>query len=174
MGLIGLLITIGIMMLGAGYYYFGVGAHTITAVNQSPTPTLSSEVSRYQDLKGQATIAKDLMETQAKTTMQGGEDPVVPPSDKVPASVKDPALAGKDTLKIIDRLVDFGFSLADKRTIDTIVLHSSYAATGHDPYSVSAVIKQWQGYKVAPHYMIDRSGTVYRLVEDKNVAFLAG
>ncbi len=174
MGLIGLLITIGIMMLGAGYYYFGAGAHTITATNKNPIPTLSSEVSRYQDLKGQANAVKDLVENQAKQTVREGEDPTVAVSVKEPAPSKETAPADKGTLKIIDRLVDFGFSVADKRSIDTIVLHSSYAATGNDPYGVSAVIKQWQGYKVAPHYMIDRGGTVYRLVEDKNIAYHAG
>jgi hypothetical protein len=42
------------------------------------------------------------------------------------------------------------------------------------PYDVAAVIALWRSYGVAPHYMIARDGTVYRLVDDKNIAYHAG
>jgi len=36
------------------------------------------------------------------------------------------------------------------------------------------LLKEYQQYKVAPHYLINRSGNIYRLVEDKNIAYHAG
>ena len=35
-------------------------------------------------------------------------------------------------------------------------------------------MKIYESYGVSAHYLIDRSGTIYRLVEDKNIAYHAG
>ena len=83
----------------------------------------------------------------------------------------DIELPKKFTIK--NNLVSFGHESASGRKIDTIVLHSSYSPSG-DPYSVSAVIALWKSYGVAPHYMVARDGTVYRLVADKDIAYHAG
>lgn len=72
-----------------------------------------------------------------------------------------------------NKSVNFGHESASGRTINTIVLHSSYSIEG-DPYDVDAVIALWKSYSVAPHYMIARNGTVYQLVNDKNIAYHAG
>jgi len=45
---------------------------------------------------------------------------------------------------------------------------------GGDQYSVEKLIEEYREYGVSPHYLIDRSGTIYRLVEDKNIAYHAG
>jgi AmpD protein len=79
------------------------------------------------------------------------------------------------TVNIQSKLVSFGFSAPNKpRTIDTIVLHSSYDAIGTDSYSVSGVIAEWKDAGVAPHYLIARDGQIYRLVKDENIAYHAG
>jgi AmpD protein len=77
---------------------------------------------------------------------------------------------------IRDELVDFGFAVANRgaKDIDTIIVHSSYNASGGDAYSTERVIDQWEAYGVAPHYMIDRNGMIYRLVKDKDIAYHAG
>ena len=83
----------------------------------------------------------------------------------------------KDTssgFKIINNLVSFGFQKSSGRSIDTLIVHSSYDAIGNDPYSVSGIIAEYKGYGVSPHYLIDRKGNVYRLVEDQNIAYHAG
>lgn len=78
-------------------------------------------------------------------------------------------------LDIRSRLVSFGFAVPSKpRTIDTIILHSSYDAVGNDPYFVPGVIAEWKAAGVAPHYLIDRGGQVYRLVKDADIAYHAG
>ena len=76
--------------------------------------------------------------------------------------------------KIVARLASWGFQKSSGRTIDTIIVHSSYAATGSDPYSVDGVIAEWKAAGVSPHYLIARDGTTYQLVADQNIAWHAG
>jgi hypothetical protein len=78
-------------------------------------------------------------------------------------------------IKIINRLVSWGFTPSAERLIDTIIIHSSYNAVGSDPHSVDDIInKEYKPNGVSPHYIIGRDGTIYRLVEDKNIAYHAG
>jgi N-acetyl-anhydromuramyl-L-alanine amidase AmpD len=75
---------------------------------------------------------------------------------------------------IKSNIVDWGHQAGYGRNIDTIVIHSSYDGLGNDPYSVSGLIKEYQQYNVAPHYLIDRSGKIYQLVKDSDIAYHAG
>ena len=77
-------------------------------------------------------------------------------------------------MKIADRLVSFGYEKTENRKIDTIVIHTSYDSLGKDPFSIDGIIKIYEQYGVAAHYLIGRDGTIYRLVEDKNIAYHAG
>lgn len=45
---------------------------------------------------------------------------------------------------------------------------------GDNPYNLDGLIAEYKQYKVAPHYLIDRKGNIYRLVADKNIAWHAG
>ena len=45
---------------------------------------------------------------------------------------------------------------------------------GGDEYDVDKLIAEYKDYGVAPHYLIDRKGNVYRLVADQNIAYHAG
>jgi len=77
--------------------------------------------------------------------------------------------------KIVDRLVNWGYEIPSApRSIDTIIIHSSYDALGTDPYSVEGVIYEYKIYSVSPHYLIDRNGTIFRLVKDEYIAYHAG
>lgn len=69
------------------------------------------------------------------------------------------------------------------RTIDTIVLHTSYYTPDNDPaierisdsmYSVDGIMQVWNYYEVGPHYLIDRAGNIYLTAEEKNMAWHAG
>lgn len=78
-------------------------------------------------------------------------------------------------LSVINRYVSWGYSVPEKkRSIDTIIIHSSYDAIGTDPYGLSGLINEYRSYEVSPHYLIDRKGNIYRLVEEKNIAYHAG
>ena len=195
MGLIGLLVTIAIMILGAGYFLLGSGGSTITVENpdaqQSSTADMATgagEIARYQTIRNQAESVKDMVEKRAVESMEQGvtETAIAPLKSGTTAPAGETAVAApaggasavfneKTEMNIIDRKVNFGFSVPkEKRSIDTVVLHSSYNVGDGDPYSVDKVIGIWRGYGVAPHYMIDRKGHVYRLVDDADIAYHAG
>jgi hypothetical protein len=94
---------------------------------------------------------------------------------KEPTSAPEPSKSpDSNSLKIVDKLLSSGFQAASGRTIDTIVIHSSYDAIGGDPYSVNGIISEYKNYGVSAHYLIDRGGAIYRLVEEKNIAYHAG
>lgn len=76
--------------------------------------------------------------------------------------------------RIKDALVSWGFQKASSRTIRAIIVHTSYNALGGDPFDFDKVLQEWKDAGVAPHYAIDRKGTVYRLVADGNIAWHAG
>lgn len=80
----------------------------------------------------------------------------------------------KGDVEIINKLVSWGFEEVKGRKIDTVVLHSTYNALGGDPFSVSKILDIYKSYGVSPHYVIARDGVIYRLVEEKNIAFHAG
>lgn len=95
--------------------------------------------------------------------------------DEKPASDESSGEAKEDKeLKIKNNLVIWGHTKSSGRTIDTIIVHSSYNALGGDEYDKDLLIKEYKEYGVSPHYLIDRKGKIYRLVDDKNVAWHAG
>ncbi|MFZ2188664.1 MAG: N-acetylmuramoyl-L-alanine amidase [Candidatus Moraniibacteriota bacterium] len=112
-------------------------------------------------------------EVNESTSSQSKEVELVPVVAEKPVVTSDDA-PKVTKLSITNRLVSFGFQKSDSRKIDTIIIHSSYDAIGDDPYSVSGVIAEYKSYGVSPHYLIDRKGNIYRLVEDKNIAYHAG
>jgi hypothetical protein len=180
------------MILGTGYFLLGSSNGTMTLENSSVNKEQGTEnigqrtgsIAQFESIKDQAQGVKDMVEKRAAETMdqgtenneQGAGNSEQGAGNKQQTAVAPPA--GGTTapqINIIDRKVDFGFGVSkEKRTIDTIVLHSSYNSNGGDLYSVDKVIDIWRGYGVAPHYLIDRKGTVYRLVDDANIAYHAG
>lgn len=106
---------------------------------------------------------------------------IVSPPEKTPEKpiiTNKPAEAEKKVasykLRVTSKLVSWGFSSASKRKIDTVIIHSSYNALGGDVYDVNKLIQEYKEYGVAPHYLIDRKGKIYLLVEEKNIAYHAG
>lgn len=82
--------------------------------------------------------------------------------------------AKKENSFIYNKKVNWGYTASNQRNIDTLVIHSSYDALGDEPYDLNGLIKEYQQYGVAPHFLIDRKGNVYRLVDEKNIAYHAG
>ncbi len=170
MGLIGLIMTVGLMVLGAGYYFFVVAPSAITVVNDAPMPQTRG-LALYEDLKTGVNDIKETEEERVQQEIMNLEEKleretsksVTPPSPEVIVP------------SVIDRLMSTGFAVPAKaRTIDTIILHSSYDPSGSDPYSVAEIVKIYESYGVSAHYLIDRDGKIYRLVENKNIAYHAG
>lgn len=170
MGLIGFFITIVIMVLGAGYYFFGMSGSSITLTNDASAPQVSG-LALYENLKEQANDIKETEEERVEKEIASLEETLTTEAPKSGAVPEKEA----GVLAITNRLMSTGFAVPSKaRTIDTIVLHSSYNPNGGDAYGVSELVKIYESYGVSAHYLIDRGGKVYRLVEDKNIAYHAG
>jgi len=83
-------------------------------------------------------------------------------------------LISQSKLTIVDKKVSFGHSVAENRPVDVVVIHSTFNNSGGEKYDPDLVIKQFSTYGVSSHYLIGREGTIYLLVEEKDVAFHAG
>ena len=118
-------------------------------------------------------IQKD--EKKVEISSETEEDVAVVPNTEIVEKPKKETVENIDEPKIINKLADWGFSKSDNRKIDTIIIHSSYNAVGSDVHDLDDIIyKEYKPYGVSPHYIISREGKIYRLVEDKNIAYHAG
>lgn len=76
-------------------------------------------------------------------------------------------------IKDIRHMITFGHEPGREDTF-IIVIHSNYYAGGGDPYSTEGCISQFRKYRVAPHYMIERDGTILKMVDESETAYHAG
>lgn len=132
---------------------------------EQPAQEESQQAQEVIDEKIEAPIVDKKTEpakTPEKTTANKTDDPSIESSPSGGAG------------KIVDKLVSWGFQKSSGRKIDTIIVHSSYNSLGGDLYDADKIIGIYKQYGVAAHYLILRSGTTYRLVEDKNIAWHAG
>lgn len=60
--------------------------------------------------------------------------------------------------------------------INTIVIHfcSDVIANPKSPYNIDRICRDFERYGVGPHYLIDRKGVIYLLVNEDRAAFHAG
>jgi N-acetyl-anhydromuramyl-L-alanine amidase AmpD len=78
-------------------------------------------------------------------------------------------------VKIIDRILNWGHKdVNHPRKIEAIIIHSSYNALTPDSFSIKGILQEYKNIDVSPHYIIDRSGNIYRLIYDRNIAYQAG
>ena len=77
-------------------------------------------------------------------------------------------------IKVIDKPMNKGFLSKEDRVINSVIIHSAFNKSGGNEYNVNLLIKQFSRYHVSAHYLIDRQGNVYRLVNEQKVAFHAG
>ena len=83
------------------------------------------------------------------------------------------AFAG-DSLNIINKKVNFGFAPNSNRTINSVIVHSTFNNSGGDKYDIDLVLKQFSTYGVSAHYVIGRDGKIYQLVDEKDNSYHAG
>ncbi len=140
--------------------------------------------SAKKEIKSEKTeIFNDNSESQPEQSSQAvadssfSEEKVAKQSDKKasietaqPNQEKKPS----SSFKIIQNLVNWGYSSKSSRSIDTIIIHSSYNILSNDPYDFKKLLEEYKSYGVSPHYVIDRKGNIYQLVKDNNIAYHAG
>lgn len=83
-------------------------------------------------------------------------------------------VSSQSKLNIVDKTVNFGMRTVQMRNIDVIIVHSVYNDEGGNIYDIDLIIKEFAHYHVSSHYVIGRDGTIYQLVNEKNIAFHAG
>lgn len=83
-------------------------------------------------------------------------------------------LIAGDTLTIINKKVSFGYEPAKDRKVDAVIVHSTFNNSGGNFYDIDLVIKQFSMYKVSAHYVIGRDGSIYQLVDEKDLSYHAG
>jgi hypothetical protein len=161
-----------LVLLSAGYYFYVRGELGISK-------KISIEADEFNaDNSEDITVAKgDENKSPAENDSPeekkaGAEENVADNSQKEQTAEADNNFSKSGS--IISKPVSWGYQKMSERKIDTLIIHSSYNALGGDPYSVDKLIGEYKIYKVAPHYLIDREGKVYRLVEEKNIAYHAG
>jgi len=137
-----------------------LGETTIVPEEQLPQPTLSPEQTPSQSPETTPLPSQKVSEIQ--------------PAPAKEEEVEAAGASKKEKLDIIDRYVSWGFEKSSKRLIDTIIIHSTYNASGGDFFDVEKIIGQFKEYGVSAHYLVDRDGNVFRLVSDNDVAFHAG
>ena len=86
------------------------------------------------------------------------------------------AATGRLEVKDLSDTIAWGHDTTGMRnTCQMIVVHSNYyAGRDRSQWDLQGCIAQLRQYDVAPHYMIDRQGTLYRLTPDSLVAWHAG
>jgi len=172
-----LTISIALLIFAVGIFwpqlFFGKGKNKITIENNYQANDILSD---SQMESPQEEVVREPEKIQEKVESETRKDPAaVEPGKSVNSGQEaEESASEKKSLKIIDKLVGWGFEKSSGRNVDTIIIHSSYDAIGADPFDVDGLISEYKSYGVAPHYLIDRGGSVYRLVEDKNVAYHAG
>jgi N-acetyl-anhydromuramyl-L-alanine amidase AmpD len=139
-----------------GYKYFSGSKATKIEIQ--------SEVVENNDMAATEELKNDISEET--------KQPAVESQDEKEIAVEK--TASTDKTNITNKLVSWGYEKASSRKIDTVIIHSTYNALGGDEFSLSKILDIYKSYGVAPHYIIDRGGKIYRLVEDKNIAYHAG
>jgi N-acetyl-anhydromuramyl-L-alanine amidase AmpD len=78
-------------------------------------------------------------------------------------------------IRIVNHLIKWGHDMTNHpRKIEAIIIHSSYNSLTSDSFNFNGVLREYKAIGVAPHYIIDRAGTIYRLVPDRAIAYHAG
>ncbi|MFH0969781.1 MAG: N-acetylmuramoyl-L-alanine amidase [Patescibacteria group bacterium] len=160
-----LLTFIGLLAILSGIAFFFLPSRKkeITAEKKSETAQNSGIPTEDSETQNQDN------NTDNNADIEKNKPSVIDDSDKKTTTSEE-----KSNSSISQRLVSWGYSSASGRTIDTIIIHSSYDAIGEDKYDVPGLIKEYKSYRVAPHYLIDRKGNIYQLVKDKDIAYHAG
>lgn len=84
------------------------------------------------------------------------------------------AVSASDSLTIINKKVNFGFSPNTNRSVNTVIVHSTFNNSGGEFYDIDLIIKQFSKYNVSAHYVIGRDGKIYQLVDEKDNSYHAG
>jgi hypothetical protein len=180
------IIGVAIVVIGVLLWAFGLGrvkpvtVIPLPVVAQSSTeksvaPPVSETLSSEESVETQSIV--DAPKSESSTTSPPIESSALPPKASTPEKTPTAGSTrkGSDTSIAKAHWVNFGFSVGTaNRSIDTMVIHSTYNAIGGDEFDVNQVVEEYHQAGVSPHYVVARDGTVYQLVHEKDIAWHAG
>ena len=165
--ILGIILFIAILsIIGIFYHFSFLFGRKITVENKSINGT--EPISMQENNQIKAANEQDNM-TQNNTTQDISQNLASGNQDNPERNKSD-----ESDISIIQKPVNWGYQPSSSRKIDTIIIHSSYNALGGDPYSLDKLLEEYKQYGVSPHYLLNRSGVIYQLVQDKNIAYHAG
>lgn len=169
---------LAVSLTGLWYGFFGDPIAETAFENEAIAPSLAMDDggtdTDTQTMAGEAIPLTQVENPRPSAPEMAKTDPAALSSTEMPET-KLPEKAASSSLSVESHLLRFGYRLPPApRTIDTIVLHSSYNASGGDEYDLEKTISQYETYGVGAHYIIDRKGGIYRLVDEINIAYHAG
>ncbi|MCA9365216.1 MAG: N-acetylmuramoyl-L-alanine amidase [Candidatus Moranbacteria bacterium] len=137
------------------------------------------ETENVQDVEVQEDILSEVIESKDIGKQKNPEkaesaEPAESTEVVKETQTKDTSKEQLSTSKIKDNLISWGHQKTSGRTIDTIIVHSVYNATGGDEHDLKKILGIFKDYDVSAHYIIERDGTINRLVNEKDVSWHAG
>ncbi|MEI7891072.1 MAG: N-acetylmuramoyl-L-alanine amidase [bacterium] len=149
--------------------------------NVQPARELESENDNVQVVQDELLVPAQGTETTALDTEKKIASDVKNESQKKDIAKKTETVPVETTSEskkssgdIKNDLVSWGFQKATNRKIKAIIVHTSYNALGGDVFDFDKVLQEWKDAGVAPHYAIEKDGTIHQLVADNNIAWHAG
>ncbi len=168
-----------ILIFGAGYLVWDLFVNNFSQepieiiTNPSSDNPTSEKVAPSEVIENTKNTSKEIETENPSINEEKIEN--ADKEEKAPLAEKKEALPeNKNSSFITNKKISWGYSVSTDRDIDTLVIHSSYDALGAEPYNLDRLIDEYKQYGVAPHFLINRKGVVYRLVDEKNIAYHAG
>ncbi|PIP27746.1 MAG: hypothetical protein COX30_00265 [Candidatus Moranbacteria bacterium CG23_combo_of_CG06-09_8_20_14_all_39_10] len=161
-----------VIMIATAFYYFKTLESKKVEIKNSENVAQTKDNASDNPVESEQAVQPEIVQDTPK--VEEKKQPMAQDTADKSTETSKKSASGDNSVKIVDKLVNFGFQQAKNRSIDTIIIHSSYDAIGKDPFSISGIIKEYEEYGVSAHYLIGRDGVIYRLVADKDIAYHAG
>ncbi|MDX2190691.1 MAG: N-acetylmuramoyl-L-alanine amidase [Bacteroidota bacterium] len=84
-------------------------------------------------------------------------------------------IAQVDTIIVTQHLLPFGYIYPEQeRNPDVVIIHSSYCSEQKDSFNLQCILDLYKKYDVGAHYIIDREGIIFELIDECLIAHHAG
>lgn len=162
-------------VLGGWWFWLRSSAENEPLVFENASLESKQATEQYDSAQEVREELSPELHTSSTSQAASTSEHIAPPPFLSSPSPTPPEMTPLPTLQVTDHLLSFGFRAPPSpRTINTLVLHSSYNASGGDSFQFDKIIGQYEQYGVGAHYIIDRSGRIFRLVREEDIAYHAG
>jgi len=162
-------IAVLLLFLAIGFFYWLLTDNIPKEPAEEETETPVEEETNVPEEPG------IIEETPLEESTGTSEEATTTPEEEITEPEEITPEEGIARPEIVDNILTWGYYIpGTPRTIDTIIIHSAYNATGEDVHSVEGVLEEFKLYKVTSHFLIARDGTIYQLAPEETIAYHAG